>query len=140
MGKFLGWFVVVGFCVAYGSMHIPAQDKKKTEEKDLSGAWDGDADGKRHWGAVKLKMIGDEYIGTYTDTFNGKLGNMSFKRVGERKYQGLWWETSLQRYGSFELQVAEDGRTITLISKSLDDGKVGPKITGEKSTWKQTGK
>ena len=28
MGKFIGWLVVIGICVGYGSLQIPAQDKK----------------------------------------------------------------------------------------------------------------
>jgi hypothetical protein len=111
----------------------------RADEKDLSGVWDGDADGNKEWGEVNVKMVQDGYIGTYTDTFNGKLGNMSFKRVGERKYRGLWWETSLKRYGTFELHSSPDGGTITLAWKTLDEGKVGPKRSS-KSTWKRAGK
>jgi len=114
-------------------------DAVRADEKDLTGVWDGDAGRADDWGKVNLKSIEDGYIGTYTDTYNCKLGSMSFRRVGERKYQGLWWETSLQRYGSFELQASEDGRTITLTWKTLDDGKVGPQKSST-STWKRSGK
>ncbi len=130
MGKFLGWFVVVGFCVACGSLQIPAQEKK-AEEKTLSGVWDGDAGGDKEWGEIKLKSTEDGYIGTYSDTFNRQLGSLTFKKVAEDKYKGLWWESSLKHHGSFELEVSNDGRTITVNWKATDG-----RTKSAKSTWK----
>ena len=116
-----------------------AQEKKgepaKAEEKDLTGVWDGGADGKQDWGDVWLKKIRDEYVGTYTATFNDKLGNMSFKRVGERKYEGLWWESDLKRHGTCELEVSKDGGTVTMTWRALDDRPGADK--GGKNTWKK---
>jgi hypothetical protein len=104
-------------------------------EKALSGTWDGDAGRNRDWGVVNLKATADGYIGTYSDTFNGQLGSLTFKRTGERSYKGLCWESSLKRYGSFELEAAKDGRTITFAWKALDDGNLGEKSGN--STWKR---
>jgi hypothetical protein len=106
----------------------------RAEEKDLSGAWNGDAGGEKEWGEIKLKSTEDGYIGTYSDTFNRQLGSLTFKRVGERRYKGLWWESSLKHYGSFELEASQDGRTITVNWKALDG-----RTKSARSTWKPKG-
>src|SRR5262249_2606630 len=109
----------------------------RADEKDLSGAWDGDAGRARDWGEINLKVTADGYIGTYSDTFNRQLGSITFRKIGERMYKGLWWESNLKRYGTCELEVSKDGGTVTMTWKALDDRK-GAKKDG-KSTWKRKG-
>ena len=119
--------------------HSLAQDKEKVAdkapEKDLTGAWDGanHSDQKDDWGEVKLRATEAGYIGTYSDTFDRKMGSITFKRTGEGRYEGLWWESSLQRYGSFVLEVPKDARNIAVEWKALSPGGAA----GGKSTWKR---
>jgi hypothetical protein len=127
------------FFVAVAVTALPSAQEGKPEaaraaEKDLSGVWDGDAGGDKEWGEIRLKSTEDGYIGTYSDTFNRQLGSLTFKRVGERRYKGLWWESSLKHYGSFEVEVSQDGRTITVNWKALDG-----RAKSAKSTWKPKG-
>jgi hypothetical protein len=105
------------------------------EEKDHTGAWDGDAGRAADWGKVNLKSIDGGYVGTYAGTFNGQLGSLSFDKSGDGKYKGRWWESDLKRFGTCELEVSKDGGTVKVMWKALDDRK-GAEKSG-KSTWKR---
>lgn len=106
------------------------------DEKDLTGVWDGRNNPSRNddWGEVKLKATEEGYIGTYSDTYNGQLGSLMFKRIGQHRYKGLWWESNLRRYGSFLLVASTDGRTISVTWEALDN--TNAPMAG-KSTWKR---
>lgn len=115
-----------------------AQNKGAAEKlaaTDLDGQWDG----ARHpnpnddWGAVNLKSTEAGFIGTYSDTFNKQLGSVTFTSAGVGKLQGLWWESDLKRYGSFVLEVSQDGRSITVHWKALSEGGA----RSGKSMWKR---
>ena len=95
--------------------------------QDLTGWWSG-----RSWGEVRLKDTNEGSIGTYSDTFNRKLGSLTLKRRGPRTYTGLWWESDLRRYGSLQLNVAEDGLSIGVTWKGLDSSN---RRVARESTW-----
>jgi hypothetical protein len=140
MRSILTLFCVAAALLASVTLSWAVQDPREAggaKEKDLSGTWDGDAARERDWGVVKLKATADGYIGTYSDTFNRQPGSLTFKRTGDRRYKGLWWESSLKRYGSFELAASTDGRTITFGWKALDDGNLGGR--SGRSAWKRKG-
>ncbi len=74
-------------------------------------------------------------IGTYTSTYNAKLGKISIWKTASGDYQGKWGETDSKRHGSLELRVAEDGKTVHVKWKALDGDEAKPK-EGE-STWRR---
>jgi hypothetical protein len=135
MRSAMSLWLVAGAVVLLGCASATTSGAGRVDEKDLTGAWDGDAGQADDWGEVNLKLIEGGYIGTYSATFNKQLGSVTFERTGEGKYKGRWWESDLKRYGTCELEVSKDGGTVTMTWKALDDRKGGEK--GGKSTWKR---
>jgi hypothetical protein len=134
--------VVFSLAVAvFPSLSFPQNDGRlaqapaKAVDADLTGAWDGakHADPNDDWGAVNLKATEAGYIGTYSDTFNGQLGSITFRRTGDGRYEGLWWESNLNRFGSLVLEVPKDARSISVAWKALSEGGA----RSGKSTWKR---
>lgn len=116
-------FIVVLSLSSFGqSENAPA----KQSPRDLTGAWDGANQPSRNddWGEVNLKATPAGYIGTYSDTFNRQLGSVTFRSTDGGRLEGLWWESDLKRYGSWVLEVSEDGRTIRVDWKALSEGGV----------------
>jgi hypothetical protein len=131
--------MVVGASLIPMKINWASEDKagrEAADEKDLTGVWDGRNHPSRNddSGEVKLKATEKGYIGTYSDTYNGQLGSLMFKRIGQYRYKGLWWESNLKRYGSFLLEASTNGRTISLTWEALDNTRA---LKGGKSTWKR---
>jgi hypothetical protein len=137
------WVVSLGISVAVTIALASASDKlaerRGADQRDLTGVYDGGAGGGADdWGEVKVKATKEGYIGTYSDTLNGQPGGITFQAVTGRKYKGLWWESSLKRYGSFELEASKDGQSLAVTWKALDGDNT--KAKGGKSTWKKKAK
>lgn len=73
-------------------------------EIEAAGEWSGD-----DWGNV---VIATDGTGSYTDTFGTGPGRLRLQGGGDRRYAGTWGESS-QRFGTLELLLSPDGRTIT---------------------------
>lgn len=102
---------------------------------DLTGSWDGAQHESRNddWGDLNVKATPAGYIGTYSDTFNKQLGSITFKSTGASRYEGLWWESDLKRYGSFVLVATKDAREISVEWKTHSPGG----SQNGKSKWKR---
>lgn len=127
--------LIVLTAVTWTGAPAKAEETGVGAEQELTGAWNGDAGRADDWGTVNLKSTENGYLGTYTATFNGSPGSVTFHKTATGKYKGLWWESDLKRYGSCELTVSPDGGTITLAWKALDD-RAGAEKSGQ-STWKR---
>lgn len=76
----------------------------ETARVEAAGEWTGD-----DWGSV---VIAPDGSGSYTDTFGTGPGRLHLRRAGERLYAGVWGESS-QRFGTIELLLSSDGRTLS---------------------------
>jgi hypothetical protein len=132
----LSLVIAIAVTRALASASSQVAERRVAGESDLSGMYDGGSPGGANsWGEVRVKAIGEGYIGTYSDTYNRQPGGMTLQPVAKHKYKGLWWESSLKRYGSFELELSEDGQSLAVTWTALDGDTT--KAKGGKSIWKK---
>jgi hypothetical protein len=101
-------FLVAWACAgpvhAQPSGALPASRAPSSGRVEPAGSWSGS-----DWGEVVVRADGS---GAYTDTFGTGPGVLELRRTGQNEYVGCWSESS-QRFGTLEIVLAPDGRTIT---------------------------
>ena len=102
-------------------------------QDNLAGDWDGG-----NWGAVKLSGAGDnDYLGSYSNTYNGQPGLLEFYRKGiySNSFTGIWKESSATeghpvRQGTITMTVLSDGSLDLTWQATDSDPSRAPKGTG----------
>lgn len=124
-------------CDQRPSTLAPTASDSAAAAPNFVGAWDGG--GAADWGDVKIKATKEGYAGTYSGTYNKKLGQFEFRRTQAGGYAGEWWESDKKRHGSFELYSSPDGQLLWIAWEALDgDGRrpeAGMSTWRRKNTW-----
>lgn len=90
-------------------------------QPELGGLWQGD-----DWGEVEIRWDGHSGTGTYTDTYNGKKGLLTFKASQPAgSVVGTWQESSPTaghplRQGSLRLEWTADNDRFQVFWESQD--------------------